>query len=138
MHYQGTLLILVLALFNAGCQAADGALATAITHYFQTKYRDSGRVTPEINVTIKTPETQWPDCDTPELSLPGNGRLMGNVSIAATCNKLRRYLQVEVQVVAEYLVAARPITRGTMLTSDDIKQQRGRIDKLPVQLLREP
>lgn len=84
-----------------------------------------------MNVVVRTPQNQWPPCEAPQFSLPGNSRLWGNMSVAATCDRQRRYLQVEVQVTGEYVVVNRQIPRGTTLTADDVMIKQGRLDTLP-------
>ena len=91
-----------------------------------------------MNVVVRTPQQQWPPCANPQFSLPGNSRLWGNMSVAATCDRERRFLQVEVQVSGQYIVAGRQIARGTALTTDDIQIKQGRLDTLPAQAMLDP
>ena len=91
-----------------------------------------------MNVVVRTPEKQWPTCSAPQLSLPGNSRLWGNMSVAATCDRERRFLQVEVQVTGDYVVANRQIPRGSALTADDIQIKQGRLDTLPARTVLDP
>ena len=91
-----------------------------------------------MNVVVRTPEQQWPLCANPQFSLPGNSRLWGTMSVAATCDRERRFLQVEVQVTGEYVVASRQIPRGTTLTTSDITIRQGRLDTLPTRTVLEP
>lgn len=91
-----------------------------------------------INVVVRTPEKQWPACSAPQLSLPGNSRLWGNMSVAATCDRERRFLQVEVQVTGDYVVANRQIPRGSALTVGDIQIKQGRLDTLPARTVLDP
>ena len=91
-----------------------------------------------MNVVVRTPEQQWPPCATPQFSLPGNSRLWGPMSVAATCDRQRRYLQVEVQVTGEYVVVNRLIPRGTTLTAADVIIKAGRLDALPARTVLDP
>lgn len=91
-----------------------------------------------MNVVVRTPQNQWPPCEAPQFSLPGNSRLWGNMSVAATCDRQRRYLQVEVQVTGEYVVVNRQIPRGTTLTADDVMIKQGRLDTLPARAVLDP
>ncbi|WP_434085199.1 flagellar basal body P-ring formation chaperone FlgA [Mixta hanseatica] len=103
-------------------------LAAQLNQFFKT--RDPLHAA-GMNVAIRTPQQQWPPCANPQFSLPGNSRLWGNMSVAATCDRERRFLQVEVQVTGEYVVASRQIPRGTALTVGDIQIKQGRLDTLP-------
>ncbi|MEM6159713.1 flagellar basal body P-ring formation chaperone FlgA [Erwinia sp. P6884] len=111
--------------------ASANDLTTQLTQFFTTRYGESGLRADTLTVVVKTPQSQWPACDNPQFSLPGNSRMWGNMSVAANCDQNRRYLQVQLQVTGEYIVAARPVRRGTPLTGDDIKLQQGRLDTLP-------
>jgi flagella basal body P-ring formation protein FlgA len=84
-----------------------------------------------ITVVVRTPQAQWPACATPQFSLPGNSRLWGLMSVAANCDRERRYLQVEVQVSGDYVVVNRPIARGSALSAADVSLRQGRLDTLP-------
>ncbi|MFD1803129.1 flagellar basal body P-ring formation chaperone FlgA [Mixta tenebrionis] len=84
-----------------------------------------------INVVVRTPQAQWPACAAPQFSLPGNSRLWGLISVAASCERDRRYLQVEVQVSGDYVVVNRPIARGSALSAADLGIKQGRLDTLP-------
>lgn len=106
--------------------AAD--LASQLSRFFSDNFKGSSNT---VNVVVKTPEAQWPVCDNPQISLPGNARMWGNLSVSVRCNQDRRFVQVEVQVTGHYVAAAAPISRGTELASGDIRMVRGRIDQLP-------
>lgn len=121
-----TLCIALLTLVSLQASAAD--LTAQLTQFFKAR---NGQTGDGVAVVVKTPQAQWPACDNPQFSLPGNARLWGMISVAANCDQSRRYLQVEVQVSGEYVVATRAITRGTAVTADDVKMVKGRLDKLP-------
>jgi flagella basal body P-ring formation protein FlgA len=110
--------------------AAD--LTAQLTQFF--KARDPQHAA-GMTVVIRTPQAQWPTCDVPELQLPGNSRQWGNISIAANCDQNRRFLQVQVQVTGQYLVASRQVARGSNLSADDVRLETGRLDELPARAL---
>lgn len=111
--------------------ASAASLTAQLNQFFKARYGESSQPADTLMVVVKTPKTQWPTCETPRFSLPGNSRVWGTMSVAANCEQNRRYLQVEVQVTGNYVVAARQITRGTTITADDLKIERGRLDTLP-------
>ncbi|MEI7186992.1 flagellar basal body P-ring formation chaperone FlgA [Dickeya dianthicola] len=113
--------------------AAD--LASQISRFFSDNFKGTSNT---INVVVKTPEAQWPACENPQISLPGNAKMWGNLSVSVRCNQERRFVQVEVQVTGNYVVAAAPVSRGTELTSRDSRTIRGRIDQLPPRALFDP
>ncbi|QDX29643.1 flagellar basal body P-ring formation chaperone FlgA [Dickeya poaceiphila] len=106
--------------------AAD--LASQLSRFFSDNFKGSSNT---VNVFVKTPEAQWPACENPQISLPGNARAWGNLSVSVRCNQDRRFIQVEVQVTGNYVAAAAPVSRGAVLASGDIRTIRGRIDQLP-------
>ncbi|MDL4914137.1 MAG: flagellar basal body P-ring formation chaperone FlgA [Enterobacterales bacterium endosymbiont of Blomia tropicalis] len=124
------LLASLLVMIALPSSAAD--LSAQLNQFF--KARDPQHAA-GINVLVRTPKTQWPECDAPRFSLPGNSRLWGNMSVAANCDQNRRYIQVQVQVSGQYLVAKRQLVRGTSVKQDDFRMQSGRLDTLPARTL---
>ena len=49
----------------------------------------------------------------------------------ARCANEKRYLQVAVQATGNYVVAAVPIARGSVLQTNSVTLKRGRLDQLP-------
>lgn len=84
-----------------------------------------------INIIIRTPLKKNIYCKKPVFSLLRNIHTFGLIDVLLTCNQERYYLQVEVQVEGEYIVANRPIPRGTKITESDLKILIGRLDMLP-------
>lgn len=121
-------------LLSLKVQADD--LATQIDRFIQTQFAGNANVS-EVKVHVRTPEKLWPQCESPQLSLPQNARRAGNVSISARCGQERRFIQVQVQVMGSYLVAARGISAGSKLTAADIQLKAGRLDTLPPRTLTE-
>jgi len=124
------LLASLLALFALPVMAGD--FSAQLNQFF--KARDPEHAT-GMNVVIRTPQAQWPLCDTPQFTLPGNSRPWGNMSVAANCGENRRYIQVQVQVTGRYLVAKNSIARGATVSKDDFRIEEGRLDTLPPRTL---
>ncbi|MCA6953664.1 flagellar basal body P-ring formation chaperone FlgA [Pectobacterium polaris] len=104
-------------------------LPAQINQFFASRFQGS---TNTVNVVVKSPESQWPQCETPQITLPGNTKMWGNVSLSIRCGQQRRFIQTEVQVTGNYVTSARPINRGTTLTEKDIRLTKGRLDLLPL------
>ncbi|MCX8956382.1 flagellar basal body P-ring formation chaperone FlgA [Erwinia psidii] len=128
---RGFTLLIAGLLGLATLPAGAASLTVQLNQFFKARYGESGQNADTLVVVVKTPQSQWPACDTPRFSLPGNSRIWGNMSVAANCDQNRRYLQVEVQVTGSYIVATRVVPRGTAITAADIKTVRGRLDTLP-------
>lgn len=113
--------------------AAD--LSAQVNQFFRQQYPDKSS---QVNVIIKTPQSQWPQCEAPEITLPPNARPWGNISLSVRCEGLRRFIQTQVQVSGHYAVAARQLTAGAKITPQDIAMKQGRLDTLPPGALLEP
>ncbi|WHP33124.1 flagellar basal body P-ring formation chaperone FlgA [Trabulsiella odontotermitis] len=85
----------------------------------------------DVTVEIRTPQNQLPQCEQPTLSVPASARLWGNLNVLAQCGSEKRYLQVNVQAVGNYVVAAQAISRGSKLQPGSVELKRGRLDQLP-------
>src|SRR5690606_26776353 len=85
----------------------------------------------EVVVTVRTPPNLYPSCEQPSFTVTGTTRLWGNVNVLARCANEKRYLQVAVQATGNYVVAAVPIPRGSLLQPDSVTLKRGRLDQLP-------
>ncbi|MFP9229716.1 flagellar basal body P-ring formation chaperone FlgA [Pectobacterium cacticida] len=103
-------------------------LSAQINQFFASRFDGSPNT---VNVVIKSPKKLWPQCDAPQISLPSNTKLWGNVSVSVRCGQERRFIQTEVQVTGDYVTSSRPIVRGTALTVVDITLTKGRLDLLP-------
>ncbi|CAI2058041.1 flagellar basal body P-ring biosynthesis protein FlgA [Serratia marcescens] len=130
MTMKGKMLLLIGLLCSLNARADD--LVTQIESFIQGKF--SGE---QVKVRVRTPPAQWPACELPQLSLPPNARIGGNVSISARCGQERRFIQTQVQVFGRYLVSARGISAGSRLTAADLTLKEGRLDTLPPRALTE-
>lgn len=129
---RGYLILLTSLLVTIALPASAADLSAQLNQFFKT--RDPQHAV-GMNVVVRTPQAQWPSCDMPQFTLPGNSRLWGNISVAANCGENRRYIQVQVQVSGQYLVAKRQLARGSSVTKEDFQLQTGRLDTLPARTL---
>ncbi|CAO97088.1 flagellar basal body P-ring formation chaperone FlgA [Erwinia tasmaniensis] len=130
------LLAALLSLLCAPASAAD--LTAQLTEFFKIRYEQTGASADKLKVVVKTAQNMWPACDTPQFSLPGNSRMWGNISVAANCDRNRRYIQVQVQVTGSYVVATRQISQGEAISASDVRMEQGRLDTLPARTLMQP
>ncbi|NKG31800.1 flagellar basal body P-ring formation protein FlgA [Erwinia rhapontici] len=130
------LLAVLLALISVSASAVD--LNAQLNEFFKNRYGQSGQSADNLTVVVKTPQTMWPACEQPQFSLPGNSRMWGNISVAANCDQNRRYIQVQVQVSGQYLVATRQVPRGATISASDMRMEQGRLDTLPARTLTSP
>ena len=99
--------------------------------------RDPGYAA-HMQVVVRTPSKQWPDCTQPVFSLPGNRQRWGRMTVSAGCGQRRNFLQVELQVTGQYYVSAQAISRGSLVSRNMLSVQNGRLDKLPARALLVP
>ncbi|MHA0863549.1 flagellar basal body P-ring formation chaperone FlgA [Enterobacter wuhouensis] len=85
----------------------------------------------DVSVSVRTPPNLYPSCEQPSFNVTGTTKLWGNVNVLARCANEKRYLQVVVQATGNYVVAAVPIARGTLLQANSVTLKRGRLDQLP-------
>lgn len=84
-----------------------------------------------VKVNLRNSGGQMPACDQPALSVMGNNKLWGAQTVQAQCGTEKRYLQVFVEATGNYVVAAQPIARGSLLQPGSVTLKRGRLDQLP-------
>ncbi|MFU0919638.1 flagellar basal body P-ring formation chaperone FlgA [Kluyvera sichuanensis] len=112
--------------FSPLALAAD--LQAQLTDFFTQRLTGFSN---EVNVKLRNTQNLQLACDAPALSTPGNSRLWGNLTVVAQCGNAKQYLQVNVQAIGDYVVAAVPIVRGTPIAEQNVTLKRGRLDQLP-------
>ncbi|HEI8866170.1 flagellar basal body P-ring formation chaperone FlgA [Serratia sp. AKBS12] len=123
-------LLLMALLFSFNARAED--LAAQIDSFIKAQF---GASPVAVTVRVRTPAAQWPPCARPQLALASNARRWGNISVSARCGQQRSFIQTQVQVVGRYLVTARSISAGSILTAEDVTLKTGRLDTLPPRML---
>lgn len=119
-------LAITLLLFST--QSSALGLNVLLTAFFAERLAG---LSDEVKVDIRTQPNLLPTCDQPSFSISGGARLWGNVNVLARCNNEKRFLQVRVQATGNYVVAAQPIARGSVLQPAHVELKRGRLDQLP-------
>ncbi|NUF27946.1 flagellar basal body P-ring formation chaperone FlgA [Gilliamella sp. ESL0254] len=86
----------------------------------------------EVDNIIITYPTAKPklDCDTPVLALLNKKKQWGNMTISAQCDNKKKFIQIHVAVIGNYIVAKQTIHAGTVISKDNIRIQSGRLDKI--------
>ncbi|EKT62245.1 flagellar basal body P-ring formation chaperone FlgA [Providencia burhodogranariea] len=125
-----TTLLSILVLLTTTAQAA---LPQDINNYFRKIYPKPY----QVSIEIKTPIERWPTCDKPQIYSPINGRNMGNVSLPVQCGKKKQFIQLTINVIGQYFVATRNITRGEKIEFVDIGTKKGLLHKLPTGAVRD-
>lgn len=113
--------------------AADSAaIRVAVDEFLRTQIKSlPGKVTYSIG-TIDADRLAGV-CESFEVSMGNGARPWGKTQVAVRCRggTWNLWVPVQIRVVAEYLVAARPISAGQKLTEADVRGQQGEISDLP-------
>lgn len=96
----------------------------------------TSRMSGDVHTQITNPDARLSlaACDAPQPFLPKGGRLWGKTTIGVRCLSpvnWTMYLQVQVQVMGEYIVSARPLAMGQLLQADQFTKMKGELTTLP-------
>ncbi|MEA2120551.1 flagellar basal body P-ring formation chaperone FlgA [Halovibrio sp. HP20-50] len=123
-------------MYSANAQADDDNL---IQQVHQFLYQETQALGEEVAIDLRPPSPHLPNCINPEPFLPNaNQAPLGRVSVGVRCgdgSRQVRYLQAQVDVIGNYVVAARDIERGTLITSEMLNERGGNLGELSAQAL---
>jgi flagella basal body P-ring formation protein FlgA len=134
-------LFAALALFavtaGAAAQQPPAPVETAVRQLIEAQTQGLGG---EVSIEIGPldPDNRLPPCTAPTAFLPAATRAWGAFSVGVRCDApvaWTVYLQARVKVVADYLVAARPLRAGQIVGPDDLDTRRGNLAALPDDVL---
>lgn len=94
--------------------------------------------TASYNIGPIDPNNQLMPCDSLQVSLPTGGRLWGKTSVHVRClmeGGWSQYIPVQIRVQGDYLVAARPLAAGQVISEADWARQTGELTELPASLV---
>lgn len=132
--------LILLASISMACvtyvQANDDHL---IQRVHQFLYEETQALGEEVVIDLRPPSPHLPVCVQPEPFLPNaNQAPLGRVSVGVRCgedSRQVRYLQAQIDVIGDYVVAARDIERGTLITSEMLSERGGNLGDLSAQAL---
>jgi len=84
------------------------------------------------------PDNQLMPCRAFDVSRPPGARIIGRSNVQVRCLDeagWRVYIPVHIRVKAPYLISARPIAQGQLVTEDDLASQIGDLSDLPANIL---
>jgi len=88
----------------------------------------------KISVGAIDPNLQLAQCAAPDVFMPAGSRAWGKSSIGVRCTApavWTIYLQANVSVMGEYLIAAAPLAQGHVVNPDDLASAKGDLTRLP-------
>jgi flagella basal body P-ring formation protein FlgA len=125
---------------SAIAQQAEGGIEVRVHEFL---HRQVAGLPGEVSIELAPldPNSQLPACAALEVFLPAGTRAWGRFSVGVRCDSpvtWTAYLQARVAVVADYLVAARPLRAGQVLGPADLGARRGDLTALSDNLLTDP
>jgi flagella basal body P-ring formation protein FlgA len=113
------------------------AVRAAIENYLRVQTKGlPGQVTYVVHPP--DPRNQLIPCDTLDVSQAPGARPWGRTNVTVRClapTTWSIFVPVHIRVMADYLVAARPLAQGQTVTPDDLIRQRGDLSDLPTGIL---
>lgn len=124
----------------ANAQQGEGAIELRVREFLQ---REVAGLPGEVSIELSPldPNSQLPALRGARALPCPRARAWGRFSVGVRCDSpvtWTAYLQARVAVVADYLVAARPLRAGQVLGPADLGQRRGDITALSDNLLTDP
>jgi flagella basal body P-ring formation protein FlgA len=89
---------------------------------------------PEITVAPIEENTQLTYCPSPEAFFPPNSAAWGRTTVGVRCGQPKPwtvYVQANVSIIANYVVAGAPIGQGQIINANDLQLQKGDLTTLP-------
>ncbi len=118
---------------NAVFQKQDLAQLVQLAEDFLKRESTGHPGNVQINVTPMDRNLKLPHCPNPQIALPTGSRAWGKTSLAISCMapKWTIYVPATVSVIADYYVAALPLSQGHTVVADDLLKVQGDLTKLP-------
>jgi len=94
----------------------------------------------QIQVTPIDRHLKLAHCPNLQITLPVGSRAWGKTSMAVSCMapKWTIYMQAKVSVIADYYVAALPLSQGHTVVAEDLMKVQGDLTKLPAGIFTDP
>lgn len=137
-YWIGWLFFLLLPLAHA--QQDPAPVKKAVESWLKNQTQGlPGQVSYEINDLDRG--NQLVPCKAFDVSRPAGARAWGRTNVLVRCLEeagWRVYIPVHIRVRSDYLLSARPIPRGQVVTEVDLAIQTGDLSELPANILTEP
>ena len=133
-------LILFTLLAPSLAHGQSSPLYEAIEDFVRTQTRGlPGKV--GYTITLPDARTQLSPCQAFEPFLPQGGKLWGKTNLGVRClgpSTWTIYVPVQISVTGNYIVSARNLAGGSLVTSADIAVRSGDLCTLPSSILNDP
>ena len=129
-------------LFSAPLQAKQDPIPVkkAIEDYLRIQIKG---LPGQVSFTIGglDPNNNLVPCATLEVSQPPGSRLWGRTTVSVRCTQESGwsvFVPIHLRIVGDYLVTARPLSQGQVVTESDLSRQTGDLADLPAGIITEP
>lgn len=133
-------LLLVLLAAVSSSVGAQASLSTALDNYLRIQTQGlPGKVTYSIGRLDQ--HAREAPCSAYEPFLPQGSRLWGRTTVGVRClapDAWTIYVPVQISIAGSYLVTARQLNRGQVLSASDVFAQRGDLGALPASVVTDP
>jgi flagella basal body P-ring formation protein FlgA len=123
--------IAALLALSSPAVANDAALMQNVQQFLHGRTQALGE---EVMIDLRPPSPHLPACVQPEPFLPNpDASPLGRVTVGVRCGQQHRkvrYMQAQVDVIGQYVVAAEDLPRDTRITPDLLRQQSGNLGEL--------
>ncbi|SCY06573.1 flagella basal body P-ring formation protein FlgA [Nitrosospira sp. Nl5] len=128
------------ALATANGKQDPRLIQEAVTNFLHTQ---SAGLPGQAEITLGEIDGRLnlPSCAALEPTLPPGSRAWGNTTVMVRCavpHPWTVYVRASVKVVADYVVSARPLVQGQVLTAADLAARRGDLTQLPPGIVTDP
>ncbi|MBV2234798.1 MAG: flagellar basal body P-ring formation protein FlgA [Sterolibacterium sp.] len=126
-------LLLALPIHTAIAQQPAAPVSQAVEDFLRIQTQGlPGQV--DFEITPLDPRNNLVACTNLEVSLAGGARLWGRSSVMVRCldaGGWRIHVPVTIRVISDYLLTARALTRGQLITAADLARSNGDLTSLP-------
>lgn len=130
-RWRSKILTLSFILFTIAAQADNNILNERINALLNGPEENSADAITRHAILLTSPEKLAALCAEPHLALSGSQRLTGNSTVVAQCGSKKHFLQVRIEAVGTWWIAARDLPAGSQLSQQDVTPRSGSLANLP-------
>ena len=131
----GLAAVLLISANAAASEEQSDPLVSVVQHYVErvvAQQETSGKIVVDVVPAL----TNAGLCQMPCPFMPAGQRMRGNITVGVKCvneqgHDMPRYYRARIGIEDDYIVAARDMMPGTLLSASDIDTQHGDITRLP-------
>lgn len=133
MHFSALILMALLLFGSTPARAADSSMIRkAVDEFLKTQIKGLPG-TASYSIGTINAEKLADACEGYDVSMGNSARPWGRVQVLVRCRggTWSLWVPVQIRVLAEFMVAARPVNAGQTLSDADVRAQLGELSDLP-------